>query len=348
MSSFRYIAASVKNGSLTIVYGAFDGKSHTFIQIVRYLASDYYNELVSDFPFEFTIPDIIELIAAFMRERMKNKENFEYVGLSMYGNVQARSILLHVDNRAGSIHLSQYDVKAILLEKTAAQDFKFILLNETESAAMYEIEASGTKGSLAFIELGHGVNAGFISQNDIWSGHLNPEMAHFFPRYHPKDSAYIDFCNSDADTMPRCIVHKDCLLGLTGRRGLIIRLQNGMNIDDLQDVYAYYIAQLCVNITLMMAPDKIILGPFIFTEGVLKEYNCLDKVETMEAIKEHFTTMMGRYPIYPHNAKGRSDAKVETKNEFILCSESGANASLLGLVTYIERAYRNLTGNENV
>ncbi len=337
MSECKYVAASVKNGSLTFIYGAFDGESHTFIQTVRHLASDYYNESESDFPFEFTIPDILNLLADFLKQRMNNGDDFKYVGLSVYGNVHERSKLLHVDNRDDERSLSSFDVKSYLQNKISKHDFELFLLNETETAAIYEIEASGTKGSLAFIELGHGVNAGFISQNDIWSGHLNPEMAHFFPRYHAKDSAYVDFCNSDKDAMPRCIVHKDCLLGLTGRRGLMMRLDAGMDMDTLQDIYAYYIAQLCVNITLMMSPDKIILGPFIFTEGALKKYNCLDKVKTMEAINYHFRTLMDIYPIYPQSAKGRSEADLVTKDEYIICSERGANASMLGLVTYIEK-----------
>ena len=81
-------------------------------------------------------------------------------------------------------------------------------------------------------------------------------MGHLIMPPHPEDDLNQFFC----------AVHETCLEGRVSSLRLNI-LRNRLGKEKMQEIAAYYIAQFCQVITLVMAPPKIILAGHTITEN---------------------------------------------------------------------------------
>lgn len=113
--------------------------------------------------------------------------------------------------------------------------------------------------SAMYITIGTGVGAGFVKDNQIFKGFSHPEMGHI------KVKRIAD------DTFPGvCPYHDDCIEGLVSGPAIEKRVGvKGKDIDKNDAVWetiAYYIAQALVNYTLVLCPERIIIGG-----GVMKQ-----------------------------------------------------------------------------
>jgi len=113
--------------------------------------------------------------------------------------------------------------------------------------------------SCVYITIGTGVGAGFCSEGRLLHGLLHPEMGHILLRKHPKDTY-----------LGKCPFHGDCFEGLAA--GPAIEERFGIKAYELPadhiawEIEAYYIAQALINYTMILSPNKIILGG-----GVMKQ-----------------------------------------------------------------------------
>lgn len=63
-----------------------------------------------------------------------------------------------------------------------------------------------------------------------------------------------------------------------------IKLHEIEDNDRIWDIIGYYLAQLCVNITLTVSPERIVIGGGIMNRKIL--YDC---------IRRHFLQLMAHY-----------------------------------------------------
>lgn len=115
--------------------------------------------------------------------------------------------------------------------------------------------------NLVYVTIGTGIGAGIMINDRIVYGASHPEIGHVFV---PKS-------DDDRDFAGNCHFHQDrCIEGLVS--GPAIKARYGKSADELaQDhsawvLVANYIAVLCGNLLLTVAPERIILGGGVMTQ----------------------------------------------------------------------------------
>ena len=127
---------------------------------------------------------------------------------------------------------------------------------DVNGAALGEIELGAGKGldSLVYYTIGTGLGGGFYYRGLLLHGLLHPEMGHMLLRPHPKDPSPHGFCP----------YHDGCLEGMAC--GKAMQQRWGVPARELPpdhiawEIEAEYLAQMCVNTTVMLSPKRIVLG----------------------------------------------------------------------------------------
>lgn len=192
---------------------------------------------------------------------------------STYGHILATP-------KAGWQHM---DVVGAL--KNQWPDTEIIWTTDVNAAAYGELRLGAAKGksSCVYMTVGTGIGAGVVRDGELFQGIGHPEIGHTFVKRHPDD------------TYPgTCPYHHDCLEGLAA--GPSLEGRTGIKGQDLRedhpiwDLQAYYIGQALVNITLTLAPEKIILGG-----GVMNQPHLLAKIQ--EAFVQQMAGYMETPPV---------------------------------------------------
>uniref|UniRef100_UPI00259BF44B ROK family protein n=1 Tax=uncultured Enterococcus sp. TaxID=167972 RepID=UPI00259BF44B len=139
------------------------------------------------------------------------------------------------------------------------------------------------KDSCVYLTVGTGIGAGVVREGKIfeWIGH--PEIGHTYVKRHSEDTY--------AGTCP---YHGDCLEGLAagpsleGRTG--IKGQDLPQAHEIWGLQAFYLGQALVNITLTLAPEKIILGG-----GVMNQPHLLAQIQ--QAFQKQMAGYMETPPV---------------------------------------------------
>ena len=126
---------------------------------------------------------------------------------------------------------------------------------DVNAAAMGEFKLGAGQGldSLLYLTVGTGIGGGFVYQGQIYQTKGTPEMGHLGLARHPHDSA-----------PGICPFHGACLEGLAS--GPAIEARAGMKghllkaDSDEWEIESYYLAQALMTYTLVLRPDRIILG----------------------------------------------------------------------------------------
>ncbi|WP_406531322.1 ROK family protein [Lacticaseibacillus paracasei] len=132
---------------------------------------------------------------------------------------------------------------------------KFAFTTDVNAAACGEFKEGAGKevSDLVYWTVGTGIGAGIILNGRLMQGYGHPEVGHILVKRHPDD-----------DFIGVCPYHKDCLEGLAS--GPAIESRYGTSAKAIPesssawDIETYYLAQACMNVTLTVAPEKIILG----------------------------------------------------------------------------------------
>lgn len=127
----------------------------------------------------------------------------------------------------------------------------------------YFIHSSENIQSLLYLTLGTGVGGGFIYKGEIFQGISHPEMGHILIERLAEDSS-----------PSHCPYHENCLEGRVSRAA--IQERKNINFEEISSEdpiflqIADYIAQALVDITLVLRPDRIVLGgPLMETDMLL-------------------------------------------------------------------------------
>ena len=173
---------------------------------------------------------------------------------------------------------------------------------DVNAAAYGELKKGSAQGteSCLYLTVGTGIGGGAVVDGKVLSGFGHPEMGHLLVSMHPDD-----------DFEGVCPYHGNCLEGVAAGPAIEKRYgKKGYELAEDKKVWeieAFYLAQALVNYTLILSPEKIILGG-----GVMKQ------TQLLSMIKEQFTQLMAGYVATP------------SLDEYIVTPELEDNAGIMG------------------
>lgn len=169
-------------------------------------------------------------------------------------------------------------------------------------------------GDFVYVTIGTGIGGGAVVGGRLLHGMAHPEMGHIRLQRHPSDAAFNGICP----------FHGDCLEGLASGPALAARLgrpAQDVGADDaIWDIEADYLAQLCLNLTMIMSPRKIILGGGVMAQGVL-----------LPKVRARFDELCAAYMSLP------------ALDDYIVAPGLGQRAGLLGAMALIMDQQGNLS-----
>ncbi len=147
---------------------------------------------------------------------------------------------------------------------------------DVNGSLLGEITYGDSKGitDAVYITVGTGIGTGIISGGNLLHGMMHSETGHIMMLRHPKDSFE-----------GRCPFHKACLEGMASgpaiedRWGVSAKELAGR--DEVWEIEAYYLAQACADLILMISPKRIILGGGVMHQMKLFE---LIRTKTLELL----------------------------------------------------------------
>lgn len=180
-------------------------------------------------------------------------------------------------------------------------------LSELKIGAGYRLDGKNNAVSnLVYYTVGTGIGGGTVYEGAIFGQMNHQEMGHVLVKRHPNDN-YIGSCP----------YHKDCLEGLAA--GPSLEARSGIRGEDLPpnhelwDIIAYYLAQACMQSTLLLMPQRIVFGG-----GLAHQTQLFPK------IRQSFAAQMADYVTYPD------------LDSYIVPCGLGDNAGILGCAVICE------------
>ncbi|MEG1844108.1 MAG: ROK family protein [Clostridia bacterium] len=183
------------------------------------------------------------------------------------------------------------------------------------AAALSEFMLGAGKGvnNLVYLTVGTGIGGGVIAGGKLVHGLVHPEAGHFILRAHPKDPAPDGFCP----------FHKGCFEGLA--KGPTFDARWGVSSKDLPEghigweIEAYYLAQFCVAMLMILSTEKIVLGGGVMQQAFL-----------FPMIREKTRELMGGYIA--------SDMILEHIDQLIVPPGLGVNSGVTGALLLAAQA----------
>ncbi|UQS84853.1 ROK family protein [Apilactobacillus apisilvae] len=167
--------------------------------------------------------------------------------------------------------------------------------------------------SLVYITISKGVGAGIVNDGELVGYKGSPEIGHICPKRHPKDQTFPGTCPYQGD----------CLEGLVSEPAFQARFNKSYKeismFKPIWDIIAYYIAQSVVQSTLLIRPQKIIIGGDI-----------INKIE-IQKIKNEFKKLINNY------IKVGDDGNLE--GYISLPSNSSNKLSIIGNISLAKKVY---------
>ncbi|MDK8502627.1 ROK family protein [Aerococcus sp. UMB1112A] len=164
------------------------------------------------------------------------------------------------------------------------QDFKLPIAWTTDVNAAaygeYKAGAGQASQSLVYYTIGTGIGGGAIQDGHFVQGFSHPEMGHMLVRSH-----------ADDPYAGNCPFHHYCLEGMAAGPAIEDRVGlPGSEIpekDPYWEIEAYYLAQCAYNTSLVLRPEKIILGG-----GVMKQAHLLERIQRQfkELVNDYIDT----------------------------------------------------------
>lgn len=244
---------------------------------------------------EETVPSIIDFF---------KKYNIEALGIGCFGPinpVKGTATYGHITTTP-KLAWQNYDIVAAFKEALGCPvgfdtDVNAAVLGEVSFGAMRGLD------SCIYVTVGTGVGVGVFTGGAMLHGMMHPEAGHILLQRHPSDTYG-----------GKCPFHGNCLEGLAS--GPAIEERWGAKAETLGErsevweLEAYYIAQACVNYTLVYSPKRIILGG-----GVMHQE------QLFPLIREQYQKLMADYVVTP---------ELENLNRYITPSSLHDDQGVMG------------------
>ena len=181
---------------------------------------------------------------------------------------------------------------------------------DVNAAALGEVSlgAAKDKNSCVYVTVGTGIGGGAVLNGETVTGFNHPEMGHFYPPRHEKDT-YAGICD----------FHGSCLEGLAA--GPAIEARYGLRAEELPkdheawEIEAHYLAHAALVYTTVLSPSCIIFGG-----GVMNQEQLFPK------IREQFSKLLKNYLNLP------------PFEEYIIPTGLGNDSGILGSLLLAQKA----------
>lgn len=153
---------------------------------------------------------------------------------------------------------------------------------DVNAAALGELKKGAAAGlqSCVYLTVGTGIGGGAVINGQLLEGYGHPEMGHILVRMHPDDKYE-----------GACPYHQNCLEGIAS--GPAIEERWGKKAYELEDkeeawkIEAFYLAQAVMTYTLILSPERIVLGG-----GVMKQLQLFPLIrKELEQLMKNYVSM---------------------------------------------------------
>ncbi|WP_129775601.1 ROK family protein [Peristeroidobacter soli] len=191
----------------------------------------------------------------FFRAARAEHGELEAYGIASFGplNINPRSAGYGRVTSTPKPGWSDFDLRGVLV-----REFGKPVGIDTDVNAAGLAEARWGNGvglpSLVYVTVGTGLGVGIIYQGQPLLGLTHPEMGHIHVRRHPRDLQFAGVCP----------FHGDCLEGLACGPAIVARtgrsLAEASDADEIWEIEADYLGQLCAQLVSTVSPHRILLG----------------------------------------------------------------------------------------
>jgi len=265
----------------------------------------YDYQVMSRFGVDSTTPEeTVSRLLEFIRG-----QEFTQIGIASFGPVclNPKDPYFGCITTTPKLQWQNYPLLATVKQKSGCENV--FMDTDVNAAALAEYELGNHNvNSLIYVTVGTGVGVGVVVDGKPVHGLTHPEGGHISVSLDPYDQDYEGVCP----------YHKNCLEGLVSNNSIGKRL--GLStVHDLPtvdkdhkvwEVCANYLAQLCLNITLLVSPEVIILGGGIMNQPTM-----------LSLIHKNFTKLLNNYVDHP---------KLKEVHTYIKLPTLGMDAGVLG------------------
>ncbi|PLS35093.1 fructokinase/branched chain amino acid--2-keto-4-methylthiobutyrate aminotransferase [Carnobacterium maltaromaticum] len=250
------------------LYGSIEGGGTKFVCAI----GNEQLEIVEKVVFKTTTPEeTLKKVVQFFEEKCVSA-----IGMGMFGPLEQR--VNH--ERYGYITSTPKQGWAnvyVVSQLKEVLNVPIYFTTDVNSSAYGEFISRGAVSGLVYYTIGTGIGAGIVLNGEIIGVTGHPEMGHVSVKRR------LD----DADFEGVCPYHKDCLEGLASGPNLQARLGilgERVALDHpVFELIGYYIAQACVQATLTLRPNVIVLGGGVMSSNLL------------EIVKKEFKKTLNNY-----------------------------------------------------
>ncbi len=185
-----------------------------------------------------------------------------------------------------------------------------VVLDTDVNAALLAETAQGAAcgaSKAAYVTIGTGVGVGIVIDDALVGKPFHPELGHICVTRHEIDIDYPGVCK----------IHGSCLEGLLSAPALIDRfgpLENLSEDDYCWEIAGWYLAQLCLTLTLCFRLERIVLGGGVMNAPAL-----------VRNTRQHFSKFLNGYLI-----NGETDPE-----RLIVRAKLGDDAGLAGALQLV-------------
>ncbi|WDA22698.1 MULTISPECIES: fructokinase ScrK [Enterococcus] len=236
------------------LYGSIEGGGTKFVCAI----GNEQLEVMKKVVFKTTSPE--ETLAKVIQ--FFEKKPVEAIGMGMFGPLENRQghVKYGYITNTPKQGWQNVDVVGILTKKLKRPLY---FTTDVNASAYGEFITRNTESCLVYYTIGTGIGAGIVLNGELIGGTGHPEMGHVSIKRTPEDADFVGICP----------YHQDCLEGLASGPTLKARLGvQGEDIPKDHPVYAQisnYIAQACVQSTLTLRPNQIVLGGGVMSQHLL-------------------------------------------------------------------------------
>jgi fructokinase len=167
--------------------------------------------------------------------------------------------------------------------------------------------------NFVYVTVGTGIGAGVFAGGKLMQGISHPEVGHMIIPLAPEDQGFAG----------SCAFHHNCLEGLASGTAIHQRWQvHPRELPEHHpawDLEAHYLAAMCVNLTWMYAPEKIIFGG-----GVMARTYLYPK------IRAELKKMLNGYA---------HDGAIKNMDQYLIPTALGGDAGITGALALARRVY---------
>ena len=186
---------------------------------------------------------------------------------------------------------------------------------DVNSSAMGEFSEGAAVDceNFVYVTVGTGIGAGIFASGKLMQGISHPEVGHMM----------IPQVKEDAGFSGSCSFHQNCLEGLASGTAVQKRWQtHPKNLPPEHpawDLESQYLAVMCVNLTWMYAPEKIIFGGGVMTRDFL-----------YPKIRTNLKKLLSGYA---------HDVALNDMDRYIIPTALGGDAGITGALALARRVY---------